>query len=466
MKFVSRSKLSLHAANSNTNIHEYNLLYFALAWVRVMQKAHTMQEKFLSFVWRHRRFGLLDLVTTEGEPIQIISVGELNTNSGPDFSNARIEIGDTLWAGNVEIHVKSSDWIKHKHTIDKAYDSTILHVVYEEDVPITDTLGNRIACLELKLRINENLYARYMSLENAKEEILCAPFLKEIAPIIWHTWLDRLLIERLEAKTEAIAQLVTLTQGNWDQAFYIAMARSFGQKVNADPCAALAHSLPMQILAKHKPNLLQLEALLFGQAGMLEVQYKDAYPEALRKEYHFLKHKYQLQPLDAVQWKFFRLRPAAFPTIRIAQFASLVYHGSHLFSKSMEATSARGLEHLFKGEVSEYWKTHYRFDSKATKETAKPITKDLVQLMIYNTILPFWFLYGAERGKPELQQQTIQFYEEMPAEKNHIIDTWQAAGVHIKQAGQAQACIQLTNQYCTQKRCTSCAIGAQVLKSL
>jgi Protein of unknown function (DUF2851) len=423
-----------------------------------------MHEKFLAYIWRSKRFNLDNLTTTQGEPLEILHTGELNTHSGPDFGNARIKVGDTLWAGNVEIHVKASDWHRHKHTIDRAYDNTILHVIHEADLPITNTLGAEIPALVLAGKYSDNLYAKFIALESNQKPIPCAAQIGEVPPVVWHSWLDRLLVQRLEQKTEIIQQQITYAQNNWDEAFYHALGRNFGQKVNAQPFEALAKSLPMQILAKHKSQLFQIEALLFGQAGMLEQQYTDAHPESLRKEYQYLKHKYSLQPLDAVQWKYFRMRPAGFPTIRIAQFAALVYHSSHLFSKVMEAESVKTLEHLFKCEVSAYWRTHYRFDTETQKATAKPITKDQVHLIIYNTILPFWFLYGKARQLPDLQKKALDFYEALPAEANQIISDWEEVGKKAQTAGQSQALIELRTQFCDKKRCTHCAVGVQILK--
>jgi hypothetical protein len=423
-----------------------------------------MHEKFLAYLWRNKRFDQKELTTTNGEPLEIIYPGDLNTHSGPDFSDARIRIGDTLWAGHVEIHVKASDWIRHRHTVDRAYDNTILHVVHEADLPITNTLGVEIPAFVLANRYDESLYAKFSDLVGNQHIIPCTAQLPDVPPIIWFSWLDRLLVQRLEQKTEAIQKGLKEANEHWDEAFYHALGRNFGQKVNAQPFEALVKSLPMQILAKHKTQLFQLEALLFGQAGMLEQQFQDAYPESLRKEYHYLKHKYSLQPLDAVQWKYFRMRPAGFPTIRIAQFAALVFQSSHLFSKVMESESVKTLEHLFKCEVSPYWKTHYRFDTEATKSTPKPITKDQVHLILYNTILPFWFLYGKARQLPDLQKKALDFYEALPPEQNQIITDWQEAGKKAQNAGQAQALIELRTQFCDKKRCTQCAVGVQILR--
>jgi hypothetical protein len=423
-----------------------------------------MTENLLYYIWRYRHFEAVQLHTTDGQTLEIIQNGEINTDSGPDFSNARIRIGETLWAGNVEIHVKSSDWLKHKHQNDRAYDNTILHVVYEEDTPIEHTITKQILpCFVLKGLVKQEIIAKYEALIGQKIPIPCASYWETIPPIVRFSWLDRLLIERLERKTTAIKQVIAQAQGNWDEAFYRSLARNFGQKVNADPFEQLAASLPMRILAKHKNQLFQIEALLFGQAGMLEQQFSEPYPESLRKEYHFLRQKYDLQPLQASQWKYFRMRPAGFPTIRIAQFADLVFQSSHLFSKILEVKEHRNLHHLLHAEVSLYWKTHYRFETES-KSTDKPMSKELIQLMIYNTIVPFWFLYGRERMIPDLEERALTTLEAMPPESNHILTDWEEIGMKAKNAAQAQSLIQLKTIYCDQKRCASCAIGVQILK--
>jgi hypothetical protein len=423
-----------------------------------------MHEKFLAFVWKHRRFSMEQLCTTDGQILEILYPGDLNTDAGPDFSQARIRIAETLWAGNIELHVKASDWLRHKHSTDAAYDSTVLHVVYEADTEILNSRNANIPCLELKDRIDASVYARFLALETESSQIPCASSLHTVPVIIWRNWLDRLLIERLETKSERILQVVTQADYHWNEAFYQILARSFGQKVNAEAFEQLARITPAHLLAKHKDQLVQVEALLFGQAGFLENQFSDAWPESLRKEYHFLRHKYQLTPMQASQWKFFRLRPAGFPTIRIAQLAKLIHQSVHLFSKLMEAESLRELQHLLHAEVSEYWQTHYQPDGKATRSTQKPMTKELIGLVIYNTVLPFWFVYGRERHLPHLEQKALDFFDALPSEKNHLLDEWKEIGKSARNAAEAQSLLQLRTQYCDRKRCTECAVGMQLLR--
>jgi len=411
-----------------------------------------MKEDLLHFVWRTKRFDLFALKTTEGEPIQIQSFGEHNTHSGPDFFNAKIKIGDTLWAGNVEMHLNSSDWNKHHHSNDRAYDNVILHVVLEEDEPIFRKSGERIPALELKKRISEKLSKTYLKLLHNEYWIPCQHHFFEVSEMKRNIWLDRLLVERLESKTNLIHQQLQQNKQHWEETFYQFLARNFGVKVNNDAFEQLARATPLQI-----------EAMLFGQAGMLEEEFEDDYPNRLKKEYHFLKTKYKLEPIDKVNWKFMRLRPANFPTIRIAQFAQLIFQSAHLFSKILEAKNAEALEKLFKIEPSEYWKTHYTFDNDS-EEKPKRLGKTAIHLFIINTIAPFLFVYGTQKAETAFQDKALALLESLKPEKNSIINGWKELGVMPESAAQTQSLLQLKNEYCNKKRCLECSVGATILK--
>lgn len=422
-----------------------------------------MKEDFLHFLWRWRRFNAQTLVTTEGQTVDILHPGTPNEHAGPDFFNARLRIADTEWAGNVEMHLKASEWLAHGHDRDSAYDNVLLHVVWEEDQPIRRPNGERIPCLELKNRVQSRLLDIYQRLEHERAWIPCQTFYPQTPDIVRLNWLDRLLVERLEQKTEAIAVQLALTENHWEEAFYRSLARNFGLKVNAEPFEALARSLPLAILAKHKNNLVQVEALLFGQAGFLDEPFKDEYPRLLAQEYRHLRHKYGLTPLATVQWKFARLRPANFPTVRLAQFAALVHRAAHLFSKVLEAETLRALEHLFDAPPSAYWKDHFQFD-KPSISRPKPPGRDFVQLLVINTITPFLFYYGKSKTLAPLQQRALAFLEALPPEDNHIVDGWAALGTKASNAYQSQALLQLKTRYCDHKRCLSCGIGNAVVK--
>ncbi len=300
-----------------------------------------MKEEVLHYVWRTRRFDFQNLITTEGEAVEIIAPGTHNTHAGPDFFDARVRIGGTLWAGNVEMHLVASEWETHRHGEDRAYDNVVLHVVWEEDLPVLRSNGERIPCIELKKRIPAALIKTYRELLHNEHWIPCQHHFHRVPDITRQVWLDRLMVERLEAKTAFIAESLERTQQHWEETFYQILARNFGLKVNAEPFEALARSLPLNLLSKHKNNLLQLEALLFGQAGLLEGVFEDDYPQRLQKEYAFLQHKYSLQPIAGSSWKFLRMRPANFPSLRIAQFATLIHQSAHLFSKIYGRTKRR-----------------------------------------------------------------------------------------------------------------------------
>lgn len=422
-----------------------------------------MREDLLHFVWRTRRFDLQNLVSTEGETISIQQFGELNTHAGADFFNSKIKIGETLWAGNVEMHLNSSDWKKHGHSDDRAYDNVILHVVLEEDEPIFRESGQRIPCLELKKRISEKLSKTYLKLLHNEFWIPCQHHFFEVSEMKRNLWLDRLLTERLESKTEAIAQRLDQNNGHWEETFYQFLARNFGVKVNNDAFEQLARATPLLHLGKHKNGLFQIEAMLFGQSGLLEKEFEDDYPNRLKKEYVFLQKKYNLEPISAVNWKFMRLRPANFPTIRIAQFARLIFQSVHLFSKILEVKKVEDIEKLFSVELSDYWESHYTFDNESI-ERSKKLGKTAIHLFVINTVAPVLFLYGLRKGEEKYRDTAFRLLENLKPEKNSIITGWKHLGVEPDSAYQTQGLLQLKNEYCNKKRCLECAIGAGILK--
>ena len=422
-----------------------------------------MKEFFLHYLWRTKRFDQQQLFTTDGEPVVLQNMGRHNKNAGPDFLNARIRIGDTLWAGNVEIHVQSSEWIQHKHQNDTAYDNVILHVVYEEDKPILRKSGQPIPCIELKKRIPLGIANSYQRLSQNEHWIPCQQHFASVGDIIKNLWLDRMLVERLEEKTEHISAGLTKNKNNWEETFYHSIASSFGLKVNVEPFELLAKVTPLQILAKHKNNLFQLEAILFGQSGLLDRTFEEDYPNKLKKEYLFLKKKYNLKGLRSDSWNFLRMRPPNFPTVRIAQFAMLLFTTEHLFSKILAAKNIAELENMFNLQLSNYWLTHYVFDKISIKRK-KSLGKVSIHLFIINTIAPFLFIYGQKKNDDRYKDKAMDFLEEIPPEKNKIIDQWKALGFEPDSAYQTQALLQLKKAYCSQQRCLSCAIGGEILK--
>ncbi len=421
-------------------------------------------EDLLCYLWKFRLFELNDLKTVSGDTVEIINPGFRNTDSGPDFSEAKIRIGDTLWAGNVELHLNSSDWVKHAHTTNKAYDSVILHVVYSHDLPISRTDGTLIQTLELKGRIPLQIESKYHDLMQNLYWIPCENKLKEVDNFIISNWLSRVLIERLELKSREVLNLVEEQKGSWDDAFYIAMARNFGFKTNALPFEMLARALPQQILAKHKNNSLQTEALIFGQAGFLKDAIEDSYHRQLKIEYSYLRKKYKLIPIDVYLWKFLRLRPNNFPTVRLAQFAALVTNSNHLFSKVIEIREKKELGKLFENlPVNSYWETHFRF-VKVTEPASKQLGKESINNILLNTVAIFIFSYGKYIGNSSLTKRAIELLESLPGETNSIVNRYNSIGLKSPGADASQALLQLKKYYCDTKKCLSCGIGVKLLK--
>ena len=424
-----------------------------------------MTEEFLHHIWKFRLFDQLNLKTTTGEIIEIEKVGEHNFDAGPDFFNAKIRIGNTLWAGNVEVHIRASDWHKHFHQTDKSYDNIILHVVLDADRPVFRNSGEAIPTIVLNNRINEKLYQNYLAFKSSKTWIPCEKQIKEVPSFLINATLDKLLLERMERKSESIIKSLKLNNNNWEETFYQHLARNFGFKTNSEPFELLAKSLPSIVLAKHKSSLLQIEALLFGQAGMLEKHFEDKYALELQNEYAFLKQKFKLTPIEEHLWKFMRLRPVNFPSIRIAQFANLVFNSSHLFSKTIETTSIESLKILLNGTVSEYWETHYLLDKKSIKRK-KDLGSDSVNIIIINTIVPFLFVYGKQRSEQMYIERALKFLEHIEGEQNGIVTNWNHLGLSVKNAYSTQALLQLKNEYCNFRKCLNCTIGNYLLKKL
>jgi len=423
-----------------------------------------MKEEFLHFVWEHHLFDRDDLHTTDGKPIEILSTGRLNFDSGPDFFNARIRIGDTIWAGNVEIHQKSSHWFQHKHGTDKAYSNVILHVVEVFDKPLTIN-GEEIPTLEIKYPLE--FLDNFERLLKSKQWIACEEKLASVDPFILRFWYSSLMIERLQAKTADILQILHQNTNNWNETFYHLLARNFGMKTNALPFELLARSTPLQMLSKHKNNLFQIEALLFGQSGLLnEILLGDDYFLELRNEYSFLYKKYNLSGVDAHLWKFMRLRPVNFPTIRIAQLAVLIHQSSSLFSRVLEIEDLEELRTLFNVTASEYWNTHYRFNKTSSENKPKHLGNTVFQNMVINTIAPLLFVYGEQHLNQAMKDRALHFLEKLPSESNQITDKWTKLGIESRSAFESQALIQLKKQYCEIKKCLHCQLGAKIITSV
>jgi len=423
-----------------------------------------MTEDLLHFIWKFKLLKLKNLFSIGEMPLHIIKCGEHNTHAGPDFTNARIKLGDTEWAGNIEIHKRSSDWFVHNHQYDTAYDNVILHVVYEYDKEIHNSKNQVIPCFELKGFIEEDLLKRYEHLYKNKQSIPCGKLFSEAPPIIKEAWLERMLIDRLESKTQFTQELFEFTGHNWDETLYLLLCKNFGFKINGDAFLQLGKSVPLHILLRQANSIEQTEALLYGQSGLLDKDYKDAYIKRLQKEYAYLKHKYQLPPPIPHTWKFLRLRPRNFPTIRIAQLAGFVSKYQHTFSKIIEATSVKEVKKLFQASTSSYWENHYVFDEQSVV-IEKKLGNSSIENILINTVLPLLFFYGKIREEESLCEKAILWLQELKPESNHITKLFEEIYFKANDAGQSQALLQLHEKFCAAKKCLSCGIGSNLLKS-
>lgn len=422
-----------------------------------------MTERLLQFIWQFQYFNKNELSILSGEPLQIITVGNFNSNQGPDFLDAKIKIGKTTWAGNIELHLKTSDWKKHKHQLDKNYKNVILHVVWENDE--TETT---IPIFELKDKVAKILLQRYEELMNSSAFIPCEKNIASIKNLVWKSWKERLLVERLVRKAKIAETFLKENNQHWEETFWWLLARNFGIKVNADAFEALAKSIPLNILAKHKQLIHQLEALLLGQAGLLDKnqdsnQDKEDYPLLLQKEYSFLKKKYSLKPIH-LPVHFLRMRPGNFPTIRLAQLAILIQGSAHLFSKIRDAGSVKLVRRWFDVTANDYWHYHYRFYELSSFKKKK-LGDSMIDNIIINTVCPVLFAYGTYHDEDKYKEKALRWLEEITAESNSITKGFQKLEVENKNAFDSQAMIELKNEYCNKKRCLDCAVGNAILKS-
>lgn len=418
-------------------------------------------EAFLHYVWKYRLFDNNPMKTKDGTSVKVIDPGQPNYDAGPDFFNARIQLNDTLWAGNVEIHIHSSDWFKHQHHKNKAYDNVILQVVLVDDGETRRTNGQKIPTAEITFK--RQIFQNYQNLLDSERWIPCEEYLNLADPFNKLLWLEKLTIERLESRYKEIEHLLELDNNHWEKAFYQKLARNFGFKTNGDPFERLAKSVSLEYVYKCRDNLLQLEALLFGQAGFLDQPLsQDPYFLKLAKEYSYLRQRFKLNPMELHLWKFSKLRPINFPTLRIAQFAKLMHLSTGLFSKILGISSLREIMELFDIELTGYWRKHYTFQ-KQSPGKPKRIGKQAVYSIIINTLVPFLFIYGDRKNKPLQKEKALRFLEEIPAENNRITRKWKELGMIPENAFQSQALIHLKNTYCNQKKCLDCTIGNKII---
>lgn len=435
-------------------------------------------EKLLQYCWKHRILPEGELRTADGESIEIVDTGLLNTDAGPDFFNARLRIGGRLWAGNVEIHIRRNDWYAHGHDRDAAYDNVILHVVDAQSNGPADadsairTREGRILP-EVKISVPEEIRANYRELLSEDSYPPCYKIIPNVTPLSMHSWMAALQTERLKQKTEAIAERVSMLKGDWEHAYFITLARSYGFGSNSDALEQWARNMPMTSVAHHRDNLFQIESIFFGQAGMLNIATvrerlqletaADEYFQRLQSEYEYLKHKFQMTDKYAPQWKYMRMRPQNFPTIRIAQLARLYYERRTSLSQLIECDTIDKLRKMFHCGVSDYWQTHYTFGHES-QPSAKQLSAASISLLMINCAIPMIFAYGRQTGSEALCNRALDLLESLPPENNTITRMWKQVGLESRSAGDTQALIQLKKQYCDRKDCLQCRIGYEYMK--
>lgn len=435
------------------------------------EKHSTVMESLLQYVWKHKLFPLEQLKTTDGLDVEVIDAGLQNHDAGPDFFNAKIKIGGTMWIGNVEIHGRSSAWCAHGHERDKAYDNVVLHVAADVDTDVFTSAGRRVP--QIRLRVPDKVAANYEALLSADRYPPCYGVLPRLDRLTVHAWLNRLLAERLERKTGDIRHRVELCGGSWESALFVTMARAYGFGVNGDAFERWAMSVPLQSVGRHRDDLFQIEAVFMGQAGLLdpsalsprhrEAAVGDGYFDRLRGEYQYLAHKFGLRPIEAGAWRFMRMRPQNFPYIRLSQLASLYHSRRADMSRLAECTTADQMRDLLATGVTPYWETHYTFGS-VSRRSSKRLSAASLDLLIVNTAVPMLFAYGRYRGDEAMCGRAFDIMSQLKAEDNNVTRLWAECGVKAANAGDSQALMQLKREYCDRKDCLRCRIGYEYLR--
>jgi hypothetical protein len=418
-----------------------------------------MTERLLQFIWQFQYFNRHDLSVGDGAVLQIIYPGKYNTNQGPDFQEATVKIDNTLLVGSIELHINSSDWHKHGHDTDPNYKNVVLHVVWQQD-------GGRqpatVPVLELYNRVSVFLLQQYDEWMQQAAFIPCAAGVKDVQELVWLSWKERLMAERLQRKSSYVLQLLQQNTFHWEETCWQLLAKNFGLQINAEAFENIARSLPLAVLAKHKNQLTVLEAIFLGQAGLLEESFTGEYEKLLQREYRFHQYKYKLAK-PAVAVHFLRMRPATFPTVRLAQLAMLVHRSTHFFAAIKEAATVKEVMQLLNVSANDYWHYHYQLDEPAAFKI-KNLGSSMVNNIIINTVTPLLFAYGLYHQEQPLKDKALQWLEQTAAEKNNITRDWQQLGVANKNALHSQALIELKTQYCDAKKCLDCAVGNALLK--
>ena len=423
-----------------------------------------MRESFLHFVWQFQKFSTLELKSATGSFVQVFSIGQYNTHAGPDFLNAKILIDDIIWYGHVEIHLNSSDWDRHAHQNDPAYDNVILHVVWNHDQEVIRNNGEHVQVIELKSRIDSNLLDRCNELLNSPQRTPCEGLIHQVNRLDRISMVESTGVIRLEQKSLLILKRLEENQGSWEETTYQLLARNFGFKRNDDPFEKLSKAIPHKVLIKHSINLQELEALLFGMAGFLSDQMSSVYAKELIQSFRFLSKKYGIgdRALLKVEWKFLRMRPANFPTVRLSQFASFLHQNQKFFDTFIRFTKKEELIKMFLIKPSAYWQEHYDFGKKGRRKNTG-MGRSSIDIILINTVVPLLAAYAQHTMNDSFMEKAVDLLQSLKAEKNHIISDWAELGIKSKNAFDTQALIQLHNEYCLKKRCLSCKIGMNLI---
>lgn len=419
-------------------------------------------EQLLHYTWKHKIFPLCELRTTDGRLLEVLNPGIHNTDAGPDFSGAKIKLDGVEWVGNVELHLKTSDWFHHHHDTDAAYENIILHVACEVDQPLFYPTGQEIP--QLQLPIPSYVRDNYEELSHNDCRPPCRHVIGNLSTFLVHNWMTSLTLERFEERTRQIMQRRDALNKNWEDTLFVTLARNFGFGINGEAFEKWAHSIPMMALGKHRDNLFQVEAIFFGQAGLLDVHYEDDYYLRLQKEYHYLRQKFTLTPMNSSAWKFLRLRPQNFPYIRIAQLAMLYYEQRLNLSRLLNTETLPEISALLLTHVSDYWLTHYTFASQPTTPIEKSLSPSTIELIIINSVAPIFFAYGKYKSDTSLCDRAFSLWEQLKPENNAIIRDWALAGIPCENAADTQAIIQLHCNYCQRRDCLRCQFGYEYIR--
>lgn len=424
-----------------------------------------LTEDLLHFIWRYKLFNALHLRTTEDEELRVLNFGQYNTHAGPDFEYAQLQINQTLWSGHVEMHLKASDWLLHKHHLDPAYNTTILHVVWDLDtLDVRRMDGSTIATLILRPYVEERLLSNYQQLMENLNPIACSAQLSHCATLKWTHWLDRMSVERLQQKYDLYQQWIDATKGDWERIFLISLARAMGMQVNSSSFEELFRRLPLQLIRKYHNQPLKIEAILFGLAGFLDAEVEDTYVLSLKNEFEYLQKLHLLQPMPIIHWKFMRMRPPNFPTIRLAQLAALLCQDSGWFGKLLQLLSIEDFtQQIVTSVVNPYWKTHYRFGHQSGLHKVQ-WSKDMLNHIGINALIPTLYAYGVYIDKAELCERALSWLQQLSPENNKYVRSFMQIGVSCHSAADSQALLHLFKSYCQAKKCLHCAIGLQIMK--